>query len=86
MFVVYMLRSKGSPDQTYIRLTTDLKARVKAHNVGQSKHTAKYKPWDLVCAVAFDTEEKARQFEHYLKTGSGRHAQSPPGMVAVSNY
>ena len=72
MFFVYMLRSKKHPQQTYTGFTRDLQARVQAHNNGQSPHTAKYKPWTLVCAVAFEDERKAREFEHYLKTGSGR--------------
>ena len=72
MYVVYMLRSHNFPKETYIGFTTNLKSRLAAHNSGASKHTAKYRPWDLVCAIAFEAERKAREFEHYLKSGSGR--------------
>ncbi|WP_345785360.1 GIY-YIG nuclease family protein [Thalassobacterium sedimentorum] len=52
--------------------TTDLQTRIKAHNVGQSPHTAKYKPWKLVGYHAFETIQQAKAFEAYLKSGSGR--------------
>jgi putative endonuclease len=40
--------------------------------MGQSKHTAKYKPWKLVTYCAFKNESRAAAFEKYLKSGSGR--------------
>ena len=72
MHYVYLIRSISIPDQTYIGLTTDLKARLKKHNEGGSPHTAKFKPWKLVQYSAFQTREKAAEFEKYLKSGSGK--------------
>ena len=72
MYYVYLIRSTSSPAQTYIGFTEDLKQRFLAHNSGQSKHTSKYLPWSLVHYCAFNTEERARDFERYLKTGSGQ--------------
>jgi putative endonuclease len=72
MYYVYLLRSINFPDQTYRGFTTDLKTRFKDHNAGNSKHTSKYTPWDLVSYHAFANEQKAREFEYYLKTGSGK--------------
>jgi len=72
MYYVYILQSTAFPAQTYCGYTTDLKARLKAHNAGESPHTAKYKPWELVSYHAFADERKAREFEWYLKTGSGK--------------
>jgi predicted GIY-YIG superfamily endonuclease len=43
-----------------------------AHNSGNSKHTAKYRPWKLINYHAFADKRKAQEFEHYLKTGSGQ--------------
>lgn len=71
MFYVYLIRSIEYPDRTYIGFSTDLKARMRAHNAGQSIHTAKYKPWKLAAYLAFDEESKARNFEQYLKSHSG---------------
>ncbi len=67
-----MLVSIAHPDQRYVGFTTDLKRRINSHNEGASVHTAKYRPWKLVRYFAFDDERRAREFEHYLKSGSGR--------------
>ena len=72
MFYVYMLRSIHHSDQTYVGFTENLKTRFKAHNNGQSPHTAKYKPWELVAYTAFKNREKAIAFEKYLKSHSGK--------------
>ena len=72
MKYVCLLQSINHPDETYIGLTDDLRARLSAHNAGQSLHTAKFKPWRLVTYVAFSDEQKAIAFERYLKTASGR--------------
>jgi predicted GIY-YIG superfamily endonuclease len=72
MYYVYLLRSKNFPDKTYKGFTKDLKVRLQDHNSGKSKHTSKYLPWELVSYHAFASEERAREFEYYLKTGSGK--------------
>jgi predicted GIY-YIG superfamily endonuclease len=72
MKYVYFLQSIDHPDQTYVGLTDDLRARLKTHNAGGALHTAKYKPWRLVTYVAFDDADRAAGFERYMKTSSGR--------------
>ena len=72
MFYVYLIRSEAKPDERYVGFTTDLKARLKVHNSGGSVYTAEHKPWKLVGYHAFSDERKAREFEFYLKSGSGR--------------
>ncbi len=72
MYYVYLLRSIDFPDQTYIGFSEDLKTRLNDHNAGKSKHTAKFAPWGLVSYHAFANERKAREFDYYLKTGSGK--------------
>jgi len=52
-------------------MTDDLVARLKSHNEGANKHTAKFKPWALECYIAFASKNKAAEFEQYLKHGSG---------------
>jgi len=69
---VYLLRSVDEPHRPYIGLTSDVEARLRAHNAGQNPSTASYKPWEIVVALEFPTEEKAVRFERYLKSGSGR--------------
>ncbi|PIR43937.1 hypothetical protein COV24_00040 [candidate division WWE3 bacterium CG10_big_fil_rev_8_21_14_0_10_32_10] len=40
MYYTYILRSIKYPKETYIGKTPNLKARLKKHNEGGSKHTA----------------------------------------------
>ncbi|MBE0576152.1 MAG: GIY-YIG nuclease family protein [Desulfuromonadales bacterium] len=72
MKFVYLLQSVSHPEQHYTGLTTDVDKRLVAHNSGQSAHTAKYRPWQMVTYVAFTNILKATEFEKYLKSGSGR--------------
>jgi putative endonuclease len=52
MKYVYLLESIEHPEQNYVGLTDDLRARLKVHNSGGSSHTTKYKPWQLITYVA----------------------------------
>jgi putative endonuclease len=70
MYYVYTLKSKIA-DQVYTGFTTNLDKRLKEHNSGKSVHTNKFRPWDMVTAIRFGDKQKARDFEKYLKTGSG---------------
>jgi putative endonuclease len=72
MKYVYLLQSIAYPNESYVGLTDDLRARFRDHNSGKSSHTAKFKPWRLVTYIAFSDETKAIAFERYLKTSSGR--------------
>jgi putative endonuclease len=72
MKYVYLIQSIPSPDQKYIGITSDVKSRLSAHNEGRSPHTSKSKPWKLITYTAFSDDQKALEFEKYLKSGSGR--------------
>lgn len=71
MQYVYLLQSETS-EQRYVGVTSDLKQRLANHSAGESPHTSKYAPWKLISYVAFSDSRKARTFERYLKSGSGR--------------
>ena len=71
MRYVYLLRSVPQPSRRYTGSTDDLRRRLTEHNAGRSVHTAKFRPWRLVTAVAFEDEDRAIDFERYLKSGSG---------------
>jgi len=71
-FYVYFLVSTADPSIHYTAVTRNLSARLYDHNRGNCPHSAKYKPWKVEMAIAFTSEAKARAFEKYLKTGSGR--------------
>lgn len=70
MYYVYLLKSEEF-DQIYTGYTDNVEKRIIAHNLGQSPHTKKYKPWKLVAYFAFVEQSSAKEFEAYLKTGSG---------------
>jgi predicted GIY-YIG superfamily endonuclease len=72
MWYVYIIRSTASPEQEYTGATSDLRQRIADHNAGQSPHTAKFMPWELVWYSAFPDKYKALEFERYLKSHSGR--------------
>jgi len=69
---VYLLQSKSNPTKYYVGLTKNVANRLKAHNNAQVPHTSKYCPWELIVSVCFSSTVKARKFEKYLKSGSGR--------------
>jgi len=68
---VYILRSTVTPDRFYTGVTSDLTARLAAHNSGRSPHTASGRPWTIDVSVQFADEARALRFEQYLKAGSG---------------
>ncbi len=71
MFYAYILLSSKS-HTFYFGSTNNLKNRLKLHNEGKVKSTKPYFPWKLVWYGAFETEKQARDFELYLKNGSGK--------------
>lgn len=56
----------------YFGSANDLKERLLLHNSGRVKSTKPHLPWKLVWYGAFETEKQARDFEQYLKKGSGK--------------
>ena len=72
MFYVYILRSISVPGHFYVGYTNDLKRRLKQHNTEHDGYTDKYKPWQIKAYFAIEDEDKAKDFEKYLKSQSGR--------------
>lgn len=71
-YVVYILQSERVPTRYYSGLTSNVDDRIAAHNAGRSPHTASGRPWKLVASTEFASQERAVEFERYLKSGSGR--------------
>ena len=78
MKCVYLLESIEHPEEICVGLTDDLRARIRAHNSGQSKHTAKFMPWRSP-PRHFRMKRRLLPFEQYLKTASG--AKGGPMML-----
>lgn len=71
MYYTYILKSLKT-DKFYFGWTNDLKKRLTQHNNAQNRSTKSGIPWKLVFYSAFETEILAKDFERYLKSGSGR--------------
>jgi putative endonuclease len=70
MHYVYILQcSDGSP---YVGCTKNLKERFQRHINGEVPATKPRLPIELAFYCAFKDEDKAFEFEKYLKSGSGR--------------
>jgi predicted GIY-YIG superfamily endonuclease len=86
---VYILSNRSAPNRYYTGVTSDVTARLAAHNGGQCTHTAGGRPWAIDVVVEFTDEGRALAFERYLKSGSGvafamRHLRSKPEKGWVS--
>ena len=71
MKYLYLIQSLPVPDQRYIGITANLDERLQTHNAGGSPHTSKYRPWKFVLHFCFQDDQRAVEFERYLKSGSG---------------
>ena len=69
---VYILVSESDENCHYTGCTTNLTERLKKHNKGDITHTSKHRPWRIETVTRFSSKKKAREFEYYLKSGSGR--------------
>lgn len=68
----YILWDTSTHTHFYVGHTSDLKARLAAHNAGHVPHTSKFAPWEIHSAIAVQTEKQAEHLERYFKTHSGR--------------
>ena len=71
-YYVYILQSESEPSRHYTGSTSNLRARVRAHNQGKNNHTRKFRPWRIKTALFFTEEDRAKDFELCLKSGAGR--------------
>jgi len=72
MYYIYLINSVRSPETIYVGYTTNLKQRLETHNSGGSIHTAQHRPWKLIMYLGFEDQSRAKEFEKYLKSQSGR--------------
>jgi len=69
---VYVLKTVDPKPRFYVGCTSDVPARLAAHNAGRCPHTTRYRPWQLHVTIELPDERRAVDFERYLKSGSGR--------------
>jgi len=71
MKYVYLLQSINDPSKRYVGLTDNLQKRLDEHNAGKSAHTSRHALWEITVAIQFRDEQRAFDFEKYIKSGSG---------------
>jgi putative endonuclease len=71
VFYVYVLRSAHDAG-FYIGFSTNLRARLKQHQDGDSVATKSRGPWKLIYYEAYTEREDAEGREKFLKSGAGR--------------
>jgi putative endonuclease len=59
-------------DFHYVGFCEDLEFRVDAHNRGQTRSTAPYRPFRVMILRTVSTRDQARRSERYFKSGAGR--------------
>ncbi len=72
MYYTYILRSKKDNSKFYIGYTANLEKRLKEHNESRMLYTKRHAPWYVETYVSFTNQQLAKQFEQYLKSGSGK--------------
>ena len=55
----YVLKSVLEPTRYYTGVTSDITARLAAHNAGHCGHTVDGRPWKLDVAIRFADEQRA---------------------------
>jgi putative endonuclease len=71
VFYVYVLRSERDFG-FYIGFSTNLRARLRQHQDGESFATKSRGPWKLIYYEAYTEREDAEGREKFLKSGAGR--------------
>ena len=66
---VYVLQNQEG--RYYIGLSEDIMVRLAQHNAGESKWTAKYRPWRLAWQSEEQDLSSARRLENLLKRQKG---------------
>ena len=59
MYYTYVLESVGNPGTRYTGHTSTLRTRLEQPNAGETRSTAKGRPWKVKLYVAFETRELA---------------------------
>ena len=66
-YYVYMLISKSNKPVSYIGYTSNLKKRIKLHNLGKGAKFARGRKWKLIYKEKFRSKSKAISREYYIK-------------------
>jgi putative endonuclease len=71
MYYVYILQSLRQKKWLYKGSTSDIKRRLREHNIGKNFSSAPYAPFKLIYYEAYLLKSDAEAREKYLKTSMG---------------
>ena len=66
-YYVYMLKSIESKTVTYVGYTSDIKKRIKLHNLGKGAKFTRGRKWKLIYKEKFNSKKEAILREYYIK-------------------
>jgi putative endonuclease len=66
-YFVYMLKSKGIKQITYVGYTNNLKKRITLHNAGKGAKFTRGRQWTLIYKEVFESKKEAISREYYIK-------------------
>ena len=66
-YYVYMLKSLEEKTVTYVGYTSDIKKRIKLHNLGKGAKFTRGRKWKLIYMEKFNSKKEAISREYYIK-------------------
>jgi putative endonuclease len=66
-YYVYMLKSLEEKTVTYVGYTSDIKKRIKLHNLGKGAKFTRGRQWKLIYKEKFNSKKEAISREYYIK-------------------
>ncbi|MEK7553587.1 MAG: GIY-YIG nuclease family protein [Patescibacteria group bacterium] len=69
-YKVYILKSYFK-ERYYIGCTVNLEKRLNEHNIGKTKSTKPYLPWEIIYSESFTNKREAYKREWHLKHPKG---------------
>ena len=85
MIVVYVIRSIQT-NRLYVGQTENVQLRLKEHNLGRSKYTSAFRPWEIIYTEEFLDRKGARTREIYLKSTAGKNFLRKKGIINRLSY
>ena len=66
-YYVYMLKSLEEKTVTYVGYTSDIKKRIKLHNLGKGAKFTRGRKWKLIYKEKISSKKEAISREYYIK-------------------
>jgi len=66
-YYVYMLKSLEEKTVTYVGYTSDIKKRIKLHNIGKGAKFTRGRKWKLIYKEKLNSKKEAISREYYIK-------------------